>query len=49
MKVTKEQICRNCQKAMKAIYDYTCKETCETVKGEWCCKKYKAGTPVGGR
>ena len=45
----KDEICRNCCKAMKAIFDYTCKETCERVKGEETCKKYKEGIPVGGR
>ena len=41
-----EPRCGNCGKAMKAMRDYTCKETCEAVRpGAWC-EKYKRGTPM---
>lgn len=41
-----QERCGNCCKAMKAMRDYTCKETCEAVRpGDWC-EKYKRGTPI---
>ena len=44
-----EQVCRNCSKALRALEDYTCKETCHRVFDNDTCKKFKQGVPVGGR
>lgn len=42
--------CGTCEKALKAEFNYTCKETCEMVYGDdLACKHYKNGVPVGER
>lgn len=42
--------CGTCEKALKAEFNYTCKETCEMVYAEeLACKHYKHGVPVGER
>ena len=47
--VDKEKVCKNCSKALRALEDYTCKETCHRVFDNDTCKRFKQGVPVGGR